>query len=717
MKVGGQTLQFISRKRMHRNRLLVVSSLLATTLLASACDSSSGSLISGDIKDLLDPNAQTDTTNDTTEDSSDTSDLTTDNNARVSSDTDVGGTNTLTPIVNSVSSTITIRGADIVLLIQGSNLPDSLQVNLDNDSNACQVSQLLTANSTSNLANTLEAVCTTSAITNRQVFVRSATGIEIQGSPLNFSATNISVDSSGTSNSSSTTNTTADTQPSSNETTTTPTSTSSANQDDEPIAGLSELAQTFINAPDNVSLLDASAGIRLSWDAVASVEGYNIYVSQSPAPQPGASGVTSYTSTQPAIEITDVEVGETYYLAVSAFLNNNESPRSADLMVQVTAAKQSKYGALFEISGTGSSQAETGISTTTASIRSVDQSADGRYTVFLSHSDNLVNKTLRGFDQVFLHDKEDDQITLISQSVSGEPANRHASNPQISDDGSLVVFVSAASNLDRSVLTSGSATQVFMANTQTAAVNLISGSALNRNRAANANSFAPVIDGNGTNVVFSSYADDLTAGSKTQSSHLYRFDSSSRSLTKLATHRDSAPAGATATVQADAISPDGTYLFYQLNIPGTSPSLHRIDLLESVQETLAFDETISLGGAYVHSISNDADTALVSYADSSRTGLYSMTDKSLVKLAGSANTVPKGLSGDGSVAVIWSDEDLQLNNAITPSGDGNHYIVNTKTGYIKESELDIQSISNDGLVLLYTTQSGSEATQLQSIQH
>ena len=362
MKVGGQTLQFISRKRMHRNRLLVATSLLATTLLASACDSSSGSLISGDIKDLLDPNAQTDTTddttNDTTDDSSDTSDSTTDNNARVSSDTDVGGTNTLTPIVNSVSSTITIRGADIVLLIQGSNLPDSLQVNLDNDSNACQVSQLLTANSTSNLANTLEAVCTTSAITNRQVFVRSATGIEIQGSPLNFSATNISVDSSGTSNSSSTANTTADTQPSSNETTTTPTSTSSTNQDDEPIAGLSELAQTFINAPDNVSLLDASAGIRLSWNAVASVEGYNIYVSQSPEPQPGASGVTSYTSTQPAIEITDVEVGETYYLAVSAFLNNNESQRSADLMVQVTAAKQSKYGALFEISGTGSSQAE-----------------------------------------------------------------------------------------------------------------------------------------------------------------------------------------------------------------------------------------------------------------------------------------------------------------------------------------------------------------------
>ena len=699
---------------MHRNRLLVVTSLLASTLFLSACDSSSGSLISGDIKDLLDPNAQANTADDNADDSSDSGN---DNNARVSGETDVGSANPVTPIVNSVSSTITIRGADIVLLIQGSNLPANLLVNLDNDSNNCQVSQLLPANSTSNLANTLEAVCTTSAITNRQVFVRSATGIEVQGSPLNFSATNISVDSSATSNNSSTPDTSTDSQTSSSEpTVTSSTSTPSSNQDDEPIAGLSELAQTFIDAPANLSLLDANGGIRLSWNAVASVEGYNIYLSQSPSPQPGASGVTTYTSTQPAIEITDVEVGETYYLAVSAYLNNNESQRSADLIVQVTAAKQSEYGALFEISGKGSSLAESGISSST-STQSMDQSADGRYTVFLSHSNNLVNKTLRGFDQVFLHDKEDDQITLISQSTSGEPANRHATNPQISDDGSLVVFVSAASNLDRTVLTSGSATQVFIANTQTATVNLISGSALNRNRAANSNSFAPVIDNTGSNVVFSSYADDLTAGSKTQSSHLYRYDSSSRSLTKLATHRDSDPAGATATVQANAITPDGNYVFYQLNIPGTSPSLHRINLLESVQETLEFDDTVGLGGAYVHSVANDGNTALVSFANNSQTGLYSLSDQSLVFLGGSAKTVPKGLSGDGSVAAVWSSEDLQLNNAITPAEDGNHYIVNTVTGYIKETDLNIQSISNDGLVILYTTQSDSDVTQLQSIQH
>ncbi|MFK8075570.1 MAG: hypothetical protein AB8B84_03215 [Granulosicoccus sp.] len=703
---------------MLRNRFLAITSLLAATLLASACDSSRGSLISGDIKNLLDPNALTDETGDSTSNSDDTSDSSNDNNARVSGDTHVNGANALTPIVNSVSSTITIRGADIVLLIQGSNLPDSLQVNLDNDSSSCQVSQLLTVNSNSNLANTLEAVCTTSAITNRQVFVRSATGIEIQGSPLDFSATNITVDSSDTRNSSNTSNTEGDLQTATNEPTATPpVSTSPADQDNEPIAGLRELAQTFIDAPSNIRLLEANASIHLTWDAVGSVEGYNIYASQSPAPQPGASGVTTYTSTQPAIEITDVEVGEKYYVAVSAYFNNNESQRSADFMVQVAAAKQSKYGALFEISGTVSLQAETRISTSAAPTRFLDQSADGRYTVFLSHSDNLVSKALRGFDQVFLHDKEHDQITLISQSASGEPANRHTSSPQISDDGSIVVFVSAASNLDRSVQTSGSTTQLFMANTQTAAVNLISASALNANRAANSNSFAPVIDNNGTNVVFSSQADDLTTSTKTQRSHLYHYNASSSSLTKLDTHRDSAPASLTTTVQADAISPDGNYLFYQLNIPGTSPSLHRLKLQESVQENLAFDETINLGGAYVHSISNDANTALISYDDSTRTALYSLTEKSLVKLGGSSNSVAKGLSGDGSVAIVWSNEDLQLNNAITPSGDGNHYIVNTNTGYVKESVLDIQSISNDGLVFLYTTQSDSQATQLQSIQH
>ena len=74
-------------------------------------------------------------------------------------------------------------------------------------------------------------------------------------------------------------------------------------------------------------------------------------------------------------------------------------------------------------------------------------SADGRFIAFHSRSTNLVNDDANGQFDVFLHDRQTKQTTLISRSTGGAPGNGGSSAPSISADGRFVAFWSAASNL------------------------------------------------------------------------------------------------------------------------------------------------------------------------------------------------------------------------------------------------------------------------------
>jgi hypothetical protein len=75
-----------------------------------------------------------------------------------------------------------------------------------------------------------------------------------------------------------------------------------------------------------------------------------------------------------------------------------------------------------------------------------DTTPDGRYVLFDSWADNLVNGDANGTSDVFVKDLTSGKLTLVSQSSSGEQGNGASRAGWISDDGRFVVFQSQATS-------------------------------------------------------------------------------------------------------------------------------------------------------------------------------------------------------------------------------------------------------------------------------
>ncbi|MCB2187319.1 MAG: hypothetical protein KQJ78_12930 [Deltaproteobacteria bacterium] len=74
-------------------------------------------------------------------------------------------------------------------------------------------------------------------------------------------------------------------------------------------------------------------------------------------------------------------------------------------------------------------------------------SADGRWVVFESGANNLVEGDNNAVKDVFLHDCQTGETVRLSLNTAGEEANNGSSTPWISDDGRYAVFYSVANNL------------------------------------------------------------------------------------------------------------------------------------------------------------------------------------------------------------------------------------------------------------------------------
>ena len=92
----------------------------------------------------------------------------------------------------------------------------------------------------------------------------------------------------------------------------------------------------------------------------------------------------------------------------------------------------------FEVDGaSGDSFTATGSST----------NANGRFVVFSSFASNLVPNDTNGLEDVFLLDRQTNEIQLVSRAPDGSPGNGASSGAVISADGRSVAFVTSATNL------------------------------------------------------------------------------------------------------------------------------------------------------------------------------------------------------------------------------------------------------------------------------
>jgi Tol biopolymer transport system component len=133
-------------------------------------------------------------------------------------------------------------------------------------------------------------------------------------------------------------------------------------------------------------------------------------------------------------------------------------------------------------------------------------SADGRHIAFSSEADNLVDEDTNGSQDVFVHDQETGETTLISRHSNGMQSDTDSSVDSISADGRFIVISSGADNLIDNDITPRWA-EVFVHDRTTGETTLISRNS-DGTQGNNISAYASV-SADGRYVAFPSKADNL----------------------------------------------------------------------------------------------------------------------------------------------------------------------------------------------------------------
>ncbi len=132
-------------------------------------------------------------------------------------------------------------------------------------------------------------------------------------------------------------------------------------------------------------------------------------------------------------------------------------------------------------------------------------SGNGRFVVYQSKASNLVADDTNGGWDVFLFDRNSGETTRVSVVSNGAQANRASTDPDISADGTVIVFESKATNLAKN--DTNRRQDVFSHNLTTGKTNRVSVTSLERQ--ANGDSANPTVNGNGLFIAFQSTATNL----------------------------------------------------------------------------------------------------------------------------------------------------------------------------------------------------------------
>lgn len=137
-------------------------------------------------------------------------------------------------------------------------------------------------------------------------------------------------------------------------------------------------------------------------------------------------------------------------------------------------------------------------------------SHDGRFVAFASESTKLIAGDLNGKKDIFRYDRVTRTTKLVSHAFGGVATNADSVRPEISADGTRVVFASAATTLTPDVDDNG-ASDIFLWNAGTDAHTRLSKPADNStNKGGGQN---PRISPDGKWVAFSSGSDDIAGAS------------------------------------------------------------------------------------------------------------------------------------------------------------------------------------------------------------
>src|SRR5581483_3325386 len=200
-------------------------------------------------------------------------------------------------------------------------------------------------------------------------------------------------------------------------------------------------------------------------------------------------------------------------------------------------------------------------------------SADGRFVVFLSTSENLIPGLVEDkvTANVFLYDRAAKTTTLVSHAVGSTTtaANGDSFVPCISGDGRYVVYWTFATNVIANQNDSGDSTpDVFVYDRTTGTNRLVSHIPGAPNTTADSNSYDPTISFDGRFISFTSAATNLVTGQSNGGfSAIFSWDRDTDTIT-LVSHKagDSLRTGGGSTFNS-VLSGDGAFVAFMSNGP------------------------------------------------------------------------------------------------------------------------------------------------------
>ena len=152
-------------------------------------------------------------------------------------------------------------------------------------------------------------------------------------------------------------------------------------------------------------------------------------------------------------------------------------------------------------------------------------SADGRYVAFTSVASNLVAGDTNGLRDVFRHDRVTGSTTRVSVTTDGLQADGDSRSAAISGNGEVVAFTSDAANLY--FLGNGGTSQIYAHDTVTGGTSLCSRLVFTPGDDA---SSVPDISHDGSRIVFRSLATNLAGGGDPATSDIFLFDGGTVSI-------------------------------------------------------------------------------------------------------------------------------------------------------------------------------------------
>lgn len=198
-------------------------------------------------------------------------------------------------------------------------------------------------------------------------------------------------------------------------------------------------------------------------------------------------------------------------------------------------------------------------------------SADGRFVAFESLATNFVANDQNGARDIFVYDRVLHAIERVSVPAAGGEGNGDSFLPRISADGRFVVYQSVASNLTAG--DTNNKTDVFVRDRFLGTT--VRASVANDGSESNGYSFRPEITADGTRVVFESDATNLAANDNNGHTDIFIRNLSNGTTSLISVAPDGAP-GDGDSYDA-SITPDGNFVLFitnATNFNSAAPGVH-----------------------------------------------------------------------------------------------------------------------------------------------